>query len=304
MVQAGRKGTAPPDGGFDYTARAKPGKATWARGFRLTDAEYRANNVYLTSRLERHKGIKWDDHMRTSANAQAIDEIIDSFKVKFPSFWDFITEESWVNWALRGITTTDARRIKNKRTSRGKHVASKQESDDDDDDDADADDKSDVDPNNKGGLATRPPKRVLHRSSTEVTDDKQEVLQPPIGGHDAVTAETVVVFWAASDMNEALHFCSVGDISRATSTAEWKTEHLDYELYRKEAKKVDGFDEATCWFRTIEKYADYTTRMSIPVRNKQSLLLAAKILQKPPRHEEWNFVLARNKEAIGDSPRE
>jgi hypothetical protein len=44
--------------------------------------------------------------------------------------------------------------------------------------------------------------------------------------------------------------------------------------------------------------------MSIPVRNQQSLLLAAKILQKPPRHEEWNFVLIRNKAAIGDSPRE
>jgi hypothetical protein len=300
MAQAGRKGTAPSDEGFDYTARAKPGKATWARGFRLTDVEYRANSVYLTSRLKRHKGIQWDDHMRTSVNAQAIDDIIGDFKVRFPSFWDFITEESWVNWALRGITTTDARRIKNKKTSRGKHAASKHDSDDDDS----ADDKSDVDPDNKRELAARPPKRASHRSSTEVTDNKQEALQPPTGGHDAVTSETVVVFWAASNMNEALHFCSVGDISRVASTAEWKTEHLDYELYRKEAKKVDGFDEATCWFRTVEKYADYTTRMSIPVRNKQSLLLAAKMLQKPPRHEEWNFVLVRNKEAIGDSPRE
>src|SRR2546423_1787447 len=300
MAQAGRKGTAPSDRGFDYTARVKPGKATWARGFRLTDAEYRANSVYLTSRLERHKRIKWDDHMSTSVNAQAIDEIINNFKVRFPSFWDFITEETWVNWQVKGMPKTDARRIKNKKTSRGKHVGSKQDNDDDDD----ADDKSDVDPDNKRELTARPPKRVLHRSSTEVTDDKQEVLQPPTGGHDAVTAETVVVFWAASDMNEALHFCSVGDISRATSTAEWKMGHLAYELSRKEAKRVGGFDEATCWFRTIEKYADYTTRMTFPVQNEQSLLLAAKILQKPPRHEEWNFVLVRNKAAIGDSARE
>jgi hypothetical protein len=105
-----------------------------------------------------------------------------------------------------------------------------------------------------GKLTPSPSKRVLHRSSTEVTDGKQEVLQPPTGAHDAVTTETVIIFWAASDMNEALHFCSVGNISRAKSIAEWKTEHLDYELYRKETKKVSDFDEATCWFRTIEKY--------------------------------------------------
>jgi hypothetical protein len=299
MAQAGRRGTAPSDTGFDYAAR-KTGKATWARGFRLTDAEYRANSVYLTSRLERHKGIKWDVPMGTSGNAQAIDEIIDNFKVRFPSFWGFITDETWVNWALRGMITTDARRIKKQNPTRGKHVGSKQDNDDDDG----ADDKSDVEPHIKGELTPSPSKRVLHGPSTEVTDDKQEVLQPPTGAHDAVTTETVVIFWAASDMNEVLHFCSVGDISRAKSTAEWKTEHLDYELYRKETKKVGDFDEATCWFGTIEKYIDYTTRMSIPVRNQQSLLLAAKILQKPPRHEEWNFVLVRNKAAIGDSPRE
>ena len=50
-------GTGPSDRTLDYTSRAKPGKATWQRGFRLKDEEYKANMVYLKTRLKRSTDI-------------------------------------------------------------------------------------------------------------------------------------------------------------------------------------------------------------------------------------------------------
>jgi len=63
VPQADAHGMGPSDGTFDHASCAKPGKATWQRGFRLKDEEYRANMVYLKTRLKRSTDIEWDDHM-------------------------------------------------------------------------------------------------------------------------------------------------------------------------------------------------------------------------------------------------
>src|SRR5256885_3015149 len=111
VPQAGARGTGPSEIGFDYASRVKPGKATWQRGFRLKDEEYRANMVYLKKRLQRSRDIEWDDHMKTNTNTQAIDQIVYDFKAKFRSFWDTILSEPWVDWALRGMVLTEVRRM-------------------------------------------------------------------------------------------------------------------------------------------------------------------------------------------------
>jgi hypothetical protein len=92
----------------------------------------------------------------------------------------------------------------------------------------------------------------------------------------------MVLFWAAADMTHILHDCTVADISRAPSPNEGRLEHLDYGLFMEQARKCADFDEATCWFRTVDKYADYVARMSVPVKDEKSLRIAAKILQKAP----------------------
>jgi hypothetical protein len=46
VSRAGACGTCPSEIGLDYASQVKPGKATWQRGFRLKDGEYRANTVY------------------------------------------------------------------------------------------------------------------------------------------------------------------------------------------------------------------------------------------------------------------
>jgi hypothetical protein len=64
---------------------------------------------------------------------------------------------------------------------------------------------------------------------------------------------------------------------------------LDYGRFMKQAQMCTGFDEATCWFRTVDKYADYAAQMSVPVKDEKSLRVAAKILQKASPRAEWNF---------------
>jgi hypothetical protein len=78
VPQAGARGTGPSNRTFDYANWVKPGKATWQRGFRLKDEEYRANMVYLKM------------HLKESTD---IDKIIYNFKAKFRSFWDTIPSE-------------------------------------------------------------------------------------------------------------------------------------------------------------------------------------------------------------------
>jgi hypothetical protein len=72
-------------------------------------------------------------------------------------------------------------------------------------------------------------------------------------------------------MTEILNDCTVGDISHAPSLMEWKSEHLDYGLFPEQARECAGFDEVTCWFRTVGKYADYAARMRVPVKDEKSL---------------------------------
>jgi hypothetical protein len=49
---------------------------------------------------EEKYGYRWNDHLKTNPNTQALDKIVYRFKAKFRSFWDTILSEPWIDWAL------------------------------------------------------------------------------------------------------------------------------------------------------------------------------------------------------------
>jgi hypothetical protein len=51
-------------------------------------------------RLSQKHGYRWNDHLKTNPNTQALDKIVYHFKAKFRSFWDTILSEPWIDWAL------------------------------------------------------------------------------------------------------------------------------------------------------------------------------------------------------------
>ena len=234
VPQAGARGTGPSEIRFDYASRVKPGKVTWQRGFRLKDEEYRANMVYLKKRLQRSRDIEWDDHMKTNTNTQAIDQIVYNFKAKFRSFWDTIPSEPWVDWALRGMVLTEARRMRKRKAAEDQKAGSKKdrhktkpESSDNDAGDLCHDEAADTDAEESSTTAWR-------GSAVGGGDDKQRAVYPPAGSSEMVTIEIMVLFWGAAEMTDILHDCTIGDISCASSPEEWRPEHLDYGRFMKQ----------------------------------------------------------------------
>jgi hypothetical protein len=81
----------------------------------------------------------------------------------------------------------------------------------------------------------------------------------------------MVLFWAATDMTEILNDCTVGDSSRVPSLKQWVRVLRTTGLFTEQAHECAGFDEATCWFRIVGKYADYAARMSVPIKDEKPL---------------------------------
>ena len=99
--------------------------------------------------------------MRTKTNTQAIDQIVYDFKAKFRSFWDTIPSEKWVDWALRGMVLTEARRMEKRKATEDQKAGGKKdrhktkpESSDNDADDPRYDEAADTDAE-EGSTTTR-----------------------------------------------------------------------------------------------------------------------------------------------------
>lgn len=298
---------------FNYNDKSKPGKHAFVSGFRLTETQFKANKVYLLKQLRENPDIEWGHPMQTSVNSQALDRIIRKFKEDFPSFFTHIrrSEQSWVDWALRGMLTTLSRNHKkilprndHQATPRGKasrrfkpdpEEDDKEDKDEDEDRDEGGDEGEDEDEDDVGMPRSSPltGRQGTRRSAMEVFDVKT-VSQPSPAEPGAIVEETPVLFWS-EDGQDVLHICSVRDISDTPAGQQWRPEHLAYDKFSQFAQACDGFDGATCFFKSKATYEGMPEfdRMSIPVKTAVSLRAAGTVLRRRPALPDWNFTLVR-----------
>jgi hypothetical protein len=295
---------------FNYNDRSKQGKHAFVSGFRLTEPQFKANKVYLLKQLRENLDIEWRHPMQASVNSQALDQIIRKFKEDFPSFFAHIqrSEQSWVDWALRGMLTTLSRNHKKilprndlQAIPRGKTSRRfKPDPEENDTEDEDGDRDGDEDEDDMGMLRSSPltGRHGASQSAMEVFDVKT-VSQPSPVEPGTIVEEIPVLFWS-EDGQDVLHICSVRDISHTPAGQQWRPEHLAYDRFSQFAQACDGFDGATCFFKSKATYEGMPEfdRMSIPVKTAVSLKAAGTVLRRHPALPDWNFALVRQNPPI------